>query len=334
MEDREREHERYRRKLIGRQTRTAQRRGKTITENRHRSSNVLTKVIKTVAACISVIIAAALAATFIRGDSTNIPNGEAYFYFFDVGQADAAAIITKDSCILIDAGSNLSAAHFTEKLRKIGVNKIDLAVFSHAHEDHIGGGDSVLKEFEVAEILMPSTDIYSSTLDRLLTVADKRDIPIIDTESVKTLTVGELTVDVLPALPNADDENEASVIIKVSFGNTAAIYTGDAGTDSERYLLSQFDINTLDCDILKVGHHGSDTSTCDEWIAALSPDFAVISCQFGNEYGHPNHTVLRRLQNAGAEICRTDKDGSVLLVSNGTGVTKRECNGGKYSYVQ
>lgn len=325
MGDRDTERERYRQKLIGRQKRTPPPHTSKSPKHNSRIRRTLKTAAKILAACLPVITAAAIAAAFIWGGGIgDIPSGEAYFYFFDVGQADAAAIITNDSCILIDAGSNLAAARLTEKLRRAGVEKIDLAVFSHSHEDHIGGSDSVLKEFKVTEILMPHTDEYSPALDRLLKAADARGTSIAYTQNIKTITVGALTVEVLPTLPNADDENEESAIVKITFGNTSAIYTGDAGTESERYILSCLGADALNCDILKVGHHGSDTSNCEEWISAISPDFAVISCEMGNEYGHPSYNVLRRLQNAGAEICRTDKDGSVLLVSNGTDIAKKQ----------
>ncbi len=328
MGDREWERERYRQKLIGRQKRKP-REDRAKPKKRRQKTDIPQKILKGAAACLPFLLLAAIAAALLRGDKQKIADGEAHFYFFDVGQADAAVVMTRDSCILIDAGSNSSSAHLTEKLRAAGVERIDLAIFSHAHEDHIGGADSVIEEFEVDRILMPQSETYSATLDRLCSAAERRGVTIDYTEAVGTLTVGELTVDILPTLPNTEDENEASAIIKVRYGNTAAIYTGDAGAESEQYLLSALGRDALDCDILKVGHHGSDTSSCSEWIDALSPAFAVISCQRGNEYGHPSYNVLRRLQNVGATVCRTDRDGSILLISDGNVIRMAEAEENK-----
>lgn len=319
MGDREWERERYRQKLIGRQKR-APREDRAKPKKQQPKTNTPKIILKCAAACLPFLILAAIAAALLWGGKQKITDGEAHFYFFDVGQADAAVVMTRDSCILIDAGSNISAVHLTEKLRTAGVERIDLAIFSHAHEDHIGGGDSVIEEFKVDRILMPQSDAYSATLDRLNAAAERRGVTIDYTDTVSSLTVGELTVEILPTLPNSEDENEASAIIKIRHGDTVAIYTGDAGAESERHLLSALGQEALDCDILKVGHHGSDTSSCSEWTDALSPAFAVISCQRGNEYGHPSYNVLRRLQNVGATVCRTDRDGSILLISDGNGI--------------
>lgn len=328
MGDREWERERYRQKLIGRQKRKP-REDRAKPKKQRQKTVIPKKILKGAAACLPFLLLAAIATALLFGGKQKIADGEAHFYFFDVGQADAAVVMTRDSCILIDAGSNSSAAHLTEKLRAAGVERIDLAIFSHAHEDHIGGGDSVIDEFEVDRILMPQSETYSATLDRLCSAAERKGVTIDYTEAVGTLTVGELTVDILPTLPNTEDENEASAIIKVRYGNTAAIYTGDAGAESEQYLLSALGRDALDCDILKVGHHGSDTSSCSEWIDALSPAFAVISCQRGNEYGHPSYNVLRRLQNVGATVCRTDRDGSILLISDGNEIRPAEAGDNK-----
>ena len=129
-----------------------------------------------------------------------------------------------------------------------------------------------------------------------------------------------MKLDVLFADEDAVSENDMSAVVKVEFGSVSAIYTGDAGEKTEGLILGRYERDELECDILKVGHHGSQTSSSREWLEALSPGFAVISCAAANDYGHPHAAVLRRLADLGAEVHRTDIEGTVVFVSDGESV--------------
>lgn len=287
--------------------------GRSVCIRKHR------RAIGTIAA--AVLLLSVLAAWVYGRVTGGIPEGQAYFYFFDVGQADAAAVITRDGCILIDAGSNISEDRLCFTLEKAGVKRIDLAVLSHPHEDHIGGADVLLENFEVTEIIMPSYGSDELTYRRLCNAAERSGAATVTAYEGLCRAVGGMSVTVLSVFSESSDENDASTVIRVSFGDTSAIFTGDAGVATEQKIIKKYPADTLGCDILKVGHHGSPSATCDEWATMLHPQYAVVSCARMNDYGHPNYAVLRRLRSAGATICRTDTDGTILLISDGKSVT-------------
>ncbi len=277
------------------------------------------RAIGTIAA--AVLLLSVLAAWVYGKVTGGIPEGQAYFYFFDVGQADAAAIVTRDVCVLIDAGSCESEERLCNMLEAAGVHRIDLAVFSHPHEDHIGGAAAVMENFEVVRALMPAVDNDTQLYQSLCRTAAEHGVEQITAYAGLAIDVGGICVTVLPSVPEKADGNDASTVVRITYGETSAIYTGDAGEASERTVLTAFGQEFPGCDILKVGHHGSSTSTCDDWIRALSPGYAVISCAEINDYGHPDHGVLRRLAVSGAAVYRTDTDGTVVLISDGKTVT-------------
>ena len=269
-------------------------------------------------AVITVLVAVLIFAAWLYGRlSGGIAEGEARFYFFDVGQGDAAAIVTRDACIVVDAGTEASEERLRLQLERAGIRRIDLAVFTHPHEDHIGGADMLIENFEVGAVLMPDNKSDTLTYSRLISALQSKNIELIPAEEGYTAELGGLSLCVLFASADATDENDMSAVVRISFGETSAIFTGDAGESAEKMILAKYPSGELTGGILKVGHHGSSTSTCAEWAEALSPQFAVISCGAVNDYGHPHDEVLRRLAALGAEIFRTDLDGTVCFVSDG-----------------
>lgn len=273
---------------------------------------------KAAGAAITVLVAVLIFAAWLYGRlSGGIAEGEARFYFFDVGQGDAAAVVTRDACIVVDAGTEASEERLRLQLERAGIRRIDLAVFTHPHEDHIGGADMLIENFEVGAVLMPDNKSDTLTYSRLISALQSKNIELIPAEEGYTAELGGLSLCVLFASADATDENDMSAVVRISFGETSAIFTGDAGESAEKMTLAKYPAYELRCGILKVGHHGSSTSTCTEWAEALSPQFAVISCGAANDYGHPHDEVLRRLAAVGAEIFRTDLDGTVCFVSDG-----------------
>ena len=269
-------------------------------------------------AVITVLVAVLIFAAWLYGRlSGGIAEGEARFYFFDVGQGDAAAIVTRDACIVVDAGTEASEERLRLQLERAGIRRIDLAVFTHPHEDHIGGADMLIENFEVGAVLMPDNKSDTLTYSRLISALQSKNIELIPAEEGYTAELGGLSLCVLFASADATDENDMSAVVRISFGETSAIFTGDAGESAEKMILAKYPSGELTGGILKVGHHGSSTSTCAEWAEALSPQFAVISCGAANDYGQPHDEVLRRLAALGAEIFRTDLDGTVCFVSDG-----------------
>lgn len=253
-----------------------------------------------------------------------VPDGEAYFYFFDVGQGDAAAVVTRRGCILIDAGTNASEDTLRMQLIRAGIDRIDIAIFTHPHEDHIGGADMVLTEFEVDEVIMPERGSSTKTFSQLSEAIEASGARLCYAEPGDTREVDGMRLTILFADDETVDENDMSAVVMIEYGDTSAIYTGDAGTGAEKMILDGYPRELLACDILKVGHHGSSTSSSAEWLGALSPRFGVISCGEGNDYGHPHAAVLSRLKSVGATVMRTDLEGKILLVSDGSIVSPAE----------
>lgn len=273
---------------------------------------------KAAGAAITVLVAVLIFAAWLYGRlSGGIAEGEARFYFFDVGQGDAAAVVTRDACIVVDAGTEASEERLRLQLERAGIRRIDLAVFTHPHEDHIGGADMLIENFEVGAVLMPDNKSDTLTYSRLISAMQSKNIELIPAEKGYTTELGGLSLCVLFASADATDENDMSAVVRISFGETSAIFTGDAGESAEKMILAKYPSGELTGGILKVGHHGSSTSTCTEWAETLLPQFAVISCGAVNDYGHPHEEVLRRLAAVGADIFRTDLDGTVCFVSDG-----------------
>ncbi len=241
-------------------------------------------------------------------------------HFIDVDQGDCALIVAPSGeTVLIDAGPGYSERSLIGYLEGIGVKKIDYAVFTHPHEDHIGGGDAILREFDVKNILMTPVPVNTPAFDGLMYAIENSsatlNIPIPGT----SFQVGALSFTVLAPLSDSyESTNDYSIVLRMDYGDTAFLFTGDAEMVSESEMLTQHDVALLDCDVLKIGHHGSFTSTSPQFFSAVSPQIAVISCGKENDYGHPHRQVRQLLTEAQTATYRTDQSGTILIISDGT----------------
>ena len=190
------------------------------------------------AATIAAVLVIAVIAAWLCGRS-GIAEGEAVFYFFDVGQGDAAAVVTSEGCILIDAGTNDAADELCRQMRRAGIRRIDLAVLTHPHEDHIGGSDAVIDRFEVGRVLISGRGTDTAAYSRLCEAAERRGTDIGAAEAGYTEEIGGMKLDVLFADEDAVSENDMSAVVKVEFGSVSAIYTGDAGEKTEGLILGR-----------------------------------------------------------------------------------------------
>lgn len=252
--------------------------------------------------------------------------GCALFAFLDVGQGDSTLIMSDSGCMLIDAGPDSSEERLRTKLDMRGIGRIDLCFFTHTDEDHIGGGDMLLREFEVGTVYLPDTGRDSRSFLEMESAAADAGVPVLPCSAGDRFMLGSVSVRVLaPKYPFPDDVNDASLIMIISVGETNAIFSGDAGSSVEKDILAIYRIDgdaesfslLPRCGLLKAGHHGSSTSTCAEWIDTFRPDYAVISCGRGNSFGHPHADVLDRLRRAGASVLRTDVSGDVIIFTDG-----------------
>lgn len=254
--------------------------------------------------------------------------GNVEFHFIDAGQGDAAIIRTPDNrVVLVDTSTGSFEAGLKMYLQSQGITTIDYAVFTHPDEDHIGGADMIMKEFDVKHVLIPSFTKTTKTFRNMMEAIEASDAELIIPDPGYTFSLGDLKMEVLAPLKEYKDANESSIVFRADYGDTSVLFTGDAEGKSEGDMLSQYgDGGKLDCDLLKVGHHGSRTSSSLAFIEAVSPQYAVISCGTGNDYGHPHGETLSRLANAGIEVSRTDREGTIIFISDGKSLQKQTGN--------
>ncbi len=249
-------------------------------------------------------------------------DGELLVRIIDVGQADSTLIQTTDAVILIDAGSEESEATLKAHLDAYKIEGIDYLICTHPHDDHIGGADMVIKEYGVKNLLTTHKFSEEASFKKLLNAAINGDVSVSVPYTGQTFSVGTVNFTVLGPLSEYNDENDTSLIIKLVFGETSFLFTGDASSKVENDLLSYYGEDVLDCDFYKIAHHGANTASCAEFLTAVSPTVAAASSGRNNEFGHPRGEVLSRLEKVGCKtILRTDLSGTMTLQSDGKVLT-------------
>ncbi|MDN5276106.1 MAG: competence protein ComEC [Clostridiales bacterium] len=240
-------------------------------------------------------------------------------HFIDVGQADSILITMKDAAMLIDAGNNADSQLVVDYIKDRGITALDYVVATHPHEDHIGGMDAVINAFEVESIIMPRVDSTTKTFEDVLEAISNKGLKITPPVPGTKYSLGEAEFTILaPNSASYEDTNDYSVAIKLQYGATSFLFTGDAGFESEGEMLEKgYDLRA---DLLKVAHHGSKYSTSMEFLEAVQPKIAVISVGEDNDYGHPAPETIQRLRQAGAEIYRTDESGTIIATSDGKAI--------------
>ncbi len=237
--------------------------------------------------------------------------------YIDVGQGDSTFITFDDGeNLLIDGGSDNSMAY--NYLKKNKVESIDYVVATHPHEDHIGGLAEICENLSVNAVYLPDVSASTKIYNRFLKSLDngKTDVNV----AKKGVTIKEdddLKVEILsPVLEEYDNLNDYSAVVKITYRDVSFLFTGDCETTAEEKL----DMNAVKSDVLKVGHHGSKTSSSPQFINAVKPKYAIVSVGENNSYGHPNDKVLNRLHSVGAKIYRTDEEGNITVTTDGTNI--------------
>ena len=249
-------------------------------------------------------------------------DGTMQVHFIDVGQGDSALIVTPDGkYVLIDAGTNDSEKALKAYLDSQNVVDIEYAVMTHPHEDHIGGADMIFDTYKVKNAILPDVTHDTVTFERMLTTIERNNTNLLTSKSGDVYTVGDVSFKILaPVNTKYKSLNDYSVVVRVDYGGTSFMFTGDAEKLSEKEMLETHSKSEFACDVLKVGHHGSTTSSSVDFVRAVNPKFAVISCGKDNSYGHPHRETVSTLDGEGIEILRTDLLGNIVFKADGAEV--------------
>lgn len=248
--------------------------------------------------------------------------------FIDVGQADSILIQYNNKNMLIDAGNNEDSDIIENYLKENNVKNIDKMILTHPHEDHIGGAAKIINDIPVGELYMPKVTTNTKTFENTVKVAKSKNLQAISPKSGDKLIMDNLEFMILaPNSSRYDSLNNYSIVLKLTFQKKKFIFMGDAEELSEKEILSKnYDVSA---DVIKIGHHGSNTSSSDNFINAISPKFAIISVGKNNDYHHPHKKVMDMLKNKNIKVFRTDENKTIILTCDGENINFN-CSPGSY----
>lgn len=243
-----------------------------------------------------------------------LSDGEAAFHFIDVGQGDCTLVHTNDAVILIDAGTYDSSGDTVSYLKSLGIRRIDCLVLTHPHEDHMGGASNILSGFDIGTVFVNKNTSDSYFYERFIDEVMRQDITLEFPNFDCVYEYDGLSIKFLSPKKDYADENHNSIVTLVTFGETEALFMGDAETEVESDIITQYNLNA---DILKVGHHGSRYASSSEFLNCTLPGISIISCGKDNSYGHPHKEAVSRIERIGSTILRTDEEGTICFKTDG-----------------
>lgn len=235
-------------------------------------------------------------------------------HFVDVGQADCNLILLPTGqTMLIDAGNNDDADFICNYLDNLGIEKIDYLIGTHPHEDHIGSLDVVINNYEIGNVYMPDSEADTKTYRDVVATLEYNQIdPVLTSAGLVFYDDGIIKAEAVAPVKAYEDINNSSIVVRLTYKDASFLFTGDAEAESEKDITAD-----ISADVLSVGHHGSSTSTCDDFLMRVDPMYAIISCGKGNDYGHPHYEVLEKLEEEDITIYRTDHDGTLICTTKG-----------------
>ncbi len=243
-------------------------------------------------------------------------------YYLDVGNADSILIRYHNNNVLIDAGNNEDGEKLVNYFKSLGVENFKYVIGTHSHEDHIGGMDNIINSFNIEHFYMPSTITTTKTFEDVIDSLTKKNIKFETPKIDYKFNIEDIEFKVLYIGDNKEDLNKTSIILKMTHKETSYLFTGDATSETEKEILNK-DIKST---VLKVAHHGSQYSSTAKFLNEVKPKYAIIEVGKNNDYGHPKKVVLQKLEKIGAEIYRTDQDGTIHLISDGKNIKIEKIN--------
>ena len=255
-----------------------------------------------------------------QSDSLKIGDGLTVHYI-DVGQGDCTLLTCDGKTLLIDGGSEDQGSRVVRYLKANGVKQLDVLVATHPHRDHVGGLGTVVQNFPVKTLYTPVTESENAWFQKLADACKRMNVQLTVPKADSTFSLGKAKVTVLGPrgqYETLENVNNMSIVLRVDYGDRSFLFTGDAEYDEETAILDAKCI--VDVDVLKAGHHGSEDSTGSRLLHEATPDYCVISCGEGNDYGHPHEATMSRLRDADVTVYRTDESGTVVCITDGTDI--------------
>lgn len=238
-------------------------------------------------------------------------------YYFDVGQADSILILNNDTSMLIDAGNNADGPLLVDYIKnRLKINKIDIVVGTHPHEDHIGGIDDIINNFDIGDVYLPEVITTTKTFEDMIKAIENKDLAISVPEIGEKFKLGEADFEIIYTGTDDKDLNATSIIINMLYGEKSYLFTGDTTEEVEATILNK----NIDIDVLKVAHHGSRYSSSYEFLNIATPDYAIVSVGEENSYEHPHIEAINRIKKHTNNIYMTKDVGTIHLTSDGKNI--------------
>ena len=240
-------------------------------------------------------------------------------YITDVGQADSILIRDGNYNMLIDAGNNSDGEKLVKYYKELGITSFKYVFASHPHEDHIGGMDDIINNFDIENFYMPDKLSTTKTFEDMLDALESKNLKYIVPKVNDKLSLNNSNIDVVYVGSDGSNINDSSIVLKLTYFSNSFLFTGDLGSNKEKEILNSG--ANIKADVLKVGHHGSSYSTASSFLDKVNPSFAAISVGKNNIYKHPASSTLEKLNKRGIKVYRTDLDGTILFESNGKDIS-------------